>query len=95
MNTQMCFDNEIWCPVDEVAPIRTAVKRPALNFHWILDEACAAKRNCRRLKRRYFQMRNDTDRRAWRAAQRPAKQAVINSRTAYLKTRLSDATSNT
>ena len=39
-------------------------------------------------------MRNDTDRWAYRAAQRLAKQAVTDSRTEHLKTRLSDVASN-
>ena len=76
------FDNEVRCLLDEAAPIRTAVKRPALNAcRWMSDEARAAKRNCRRFERRYFQTRNDADRRAYRAAQRMAKQAVTDSRT--------------
>ena len=39
-------------------------------------------------------MHNDADRRTYRAAQRSAKQAVTDSRTAHLKTRLSDVASN-
>ena len=67
------FDNDVRRRLDEAAPIRTAVKRPALNdCRWMSDEVRAAKRNCRRLERRYFQTRNDTDRRAYRAAQRTA-----------------------
>ena len=58
------------------------------------DEARAAKRNCHRLERRYFQTCNDMDRRAYGAAQRAAKQAVTVSRTAHLKTHLSDVASN-
>ena len=58
------------------------------------NEAHTAKRNCRRIERRYFQTRNDTDRRSYRAAPRAAKQAVTDSSTAHFKTRLSDVASN-
>ena len=80
------FDNEVRRLLDDAAPIRTAVKRPALNdFRWRSDEARAAKRNCRRLERRYFRARSDANRRAYRTAQRSAKQAVTDSRTAHFK----------
>ena len=41
------FDNDVRHLLDDAAPIRTAVKRPALNdCRWMSDDARVAKWNC-------------------------------------------------
>ena len=95
MNTPMCSTMKFKRLLDDAAPTRTAVKRTAVNdCRWISDEARAAKWNCLRLERLYFQTHNDANRRAYRTAQLVAKQAVTDSLTAHLKTCLSDVASN-
>ena len=89
------FENEVWRLLDEAASNWTVVKCPELNdCCWMSDKARAAKQNCLRIECRYFQMCIDVDRWAYRAAQGAAKQAVPDSRTAHLKTRLSDVATN-
>ena len=78
--------------LDEVAPIRTRLRRPPKAVtKWLSDDAIEAKRHRRRLERRWNETRSDTDRIAYRRACRHANKLINSSRKEYFRSQLSSA----
>jgi len=75
--------------LDAIAPIRHSSRRPPKPISkWLSTEAVAAKRERRRLERRWLSTRDDRDRLKYRRACRSANKLINMSRRDYFKKRL-------
>ncbi len=77
--------------LDSFAPIRSLYRRPCLAaVRWLSQEAVAAKRERRRLERRWLRTRENSDRVNYRQACRIANQLICDSRRAFYAKKLDD-----
>ena len=75
--------------LDKVAPIRHTSRRPSKSIsRWLSKEAIAAKRERRRLERRWQSTRDEQDRINYRRACRAANKLINASRREYFRKRL-------
>ena len=81
------LDNDVIAALDVLTPLkrttrRTAVRAPAI---WLNDEAREARRNSRRLERKYRASNDEVDYMAWRRAGRLAVRSMTSARANYYK----------
>ena len=75
-----------------MAPLRTRVRRPPKEItRWLSDEAVEAKRERRRLEKRWSSSKSDSDRIAYRLACRRANKLINESRKDYFRSQLSSS----
>ena len=96
-NDAESFSNQIeevvTATLDEIAPLQTRSRRPPKEVtRWLSDEAVEAKRQRRRLERRWKETRDEADRYAYRRACRRANKLINASRRDYFKNQLTSAT---
>ena len=74
---------------DKVAPVRHSSRLPPKPISkWLSTKAVAAKRERRRLERRWLSTRDDRDRLKYRRASRSANKLINNSRRDFFRNRL-------
>ena len=84
------FDNEVTRLLDVYAPVRSVTKRQgAHDVRQLSDEARAAKRNCRRLERRFRKTQADADRKEFKCARDLARLKIEESRTNSITVKVS------
>ena len=80
------FQREITCILDRHVPLKVKTCRVGWNnCRWLSAEARAAKRQCRRVERRFRRTKEAGDKQAYSAARYAARKAVARSRSAYIK----------
>jgi len=77
--------------LDSVAPLRTRTKRISkFNSRWLSDAAVEAKRNRRRLEKRWLKSKSEADRVAYRVACRRTNDEINRARGVFCKSRLDE-----
>ena len=80
------FEEVVVETLDAMAPLRTRVRRPLKEItRWLSDEAVEAKRERRRLEKRWSSSKSDSDRIAYRRACRRANKLINESRKDYFR----------
>ena len=86
------FEEVVVETLDAMAPLRTRVRRPPKEItRWLSDEAVEAKRERRRLEKRWSSSKSDSDRIAYRRACRRANKLINESRKEYFRSQLSSS----
>ena len=87
------LDIDISDALDCVAPLRKSTRRRSARppAHWATEEARVARRECRRLERRFRHSGSEADRVSWRLAGRVAVKAMNSDRTMFFASKLNDA----
>ena len=86
------FEEVVVETLDAMAPLRTRVRRPPKKItRWLSDEAVEAKRERRRLEKRWSSSKSDSDRIAYRRACRRANKLFNESRKDYFRSQLASS----
>ena len=86
------FEEVVVETLDAMAPLRTRVRRPSKKItRWLSDEAVEAKRERRRLEKRWSSSKSDSDRIAYRRACRRANKLINESRKDYFRSQLASS----
>ena len=86
------LETNVVAVLDELAPIRTKMKRKTNRVNsWLTDDASNAKKQRRRLERTWRKTRRDSDRILYRQSCRHANRLIVQSRQDHFKDRLNSA----
>lgn len=89
------FNSEVTRTLDKHAPQKSRTRRVGRNdCRWLSAEARDAKRRCRRRERRYRRTKSTTDRLAFQAERKAARDAITRSRSDAIRERFSDVAGN-